>query len=280
MTMNNSSKWLGGDVCIFAMALGLAACSRLTAPEAGIALQIQQVQVLSGGDCTVPGEATSLHRSAGVLDLALPDGSAPPYYLPVAVINNLAATGDTPANEMNNITFTHFTVELSAPNVVWSDSCPATFDTPSFTFVLAPGASTGQGFNAITSSHSRCIQPYVPAEGLAIKAKIRAVGWHGGNSIESAPFVYEVTACNGCLQQGYTDPALIAYEYPYDYPLCAALTGNNPYMGDPCLPPGQDELILCCGATVTINGTPQNAAICPGLFTGSTSTGTSTSTAH
>lgn len=278
MKKNNNSKWLGGDVCLVALVLGVAACSRLTVPEAANALQINQVQVLSGGDCTIVGEPTDLHRTAGTLDLALPDGSAPPYFLPVVVTNNLASMGASKANEMNNITLQHFSVELSAPNVVWSDACPATFDTPSFTYLLEPGASTGAGFDIITPSHARCIQPTVPDEGLVVRAQIKAVGVHGGTAVESAPFVYEVVACNGCLQQGYTEPALIAYEYPYDYPLCAALTGTNPYQGDSCFAPGQDALVLCCGATVTVNGVSQNVAICPGQFTGTTSTDTSTST--
>jgi hypothetical protein len=111
--------------------------------DAYTALQIVQVQVLSGGDCTVPKAPTSIHRSSGTLDLALPDGSAPAYYLPVAVANNLDSSGSTPATEMNNLTLTHFTVELSAPNVEWPSACPATFDTLAVTDLLAPRTTAG-----------------------------------------------------------------------------------------------------------------------------------------
>jgi hypothetical protein len=260
--------------------LGLAACDRVTVPEAANALRIEQVQVISGDTCTVPGEVSDTYRPFGVLDLALPDLSAPPYYVPVVVTNNLDNFGASKAEEMNNITLQHFTVELSAPGVPWGESCPSTFDTPTITRLLEPGASTGASFNAITPAHSRCIQPYVPPEGLLVTATIRAVGRHGGNAILSAPFVFTIEACAGCLQQGYTDPALFVYAYPANYPLCAALTGTNPYVGDPCLPPGQDELILCCGITATVNGTAQDMAVCPGIFTGTTTTDTATSTTN
>jgi hypothetical protein len=280
MTRNNSRKWLGWDVSITAIALGLVACGRLLATDAFTALEIKQVQVLSGGDCTVPGEPTSSHRTSGTLDLALPnfDLSPPHYYLPVVVANNLASLGGSTAEEMNNITLTHFTVELSAPNVVWSNSCPATFDTQSFTDLIAPGGTVGASLDVITPSHSRCILPYVPAEDLVVTAKIWAKGRHGGTSIESAPFVFPIDVCKGCLQQNYTDPALVVYSYPADYPLCASLTGVNPYMGDPCLSPGQDANILCCGVSTTVNGVAQISAKCPAVFTGATSTATSTST--
>ncbi len=278
MMQHTLKKWFGWDVAIFVIVLGLVACGRFLATDAFQALQIVQVQVLTGADCTVPGTPTSSHITTGTLDLALPDGSLPPYLLPVAVANNLDAVGGTKADEMNNITLTHFTVELSAPNVAWSSSCPATFDTPTFTFVLAPGGTTGADLQAITPSHSRCILPYVPAEGLTVTAKIWAKGRHGGTTIESAPFLFPIYVCTGCLQQGYTDPALVVYRYPADYPLCASLTGTNPYTGDSCLPPGQDATILCCGVTTSVGGVSQNVAVCPGVFTGTTSTATSTDT--
>jgi hypothetical protein len=173
---------------------------------------------------------------------------------------------------------THFTVELSAANVAWSSACPSVFDTTKFSYRLVPGATTGAAFDALTPSHSRCILPYVPEEGLVVTAKIRAKGRHGGNTIESAPLVFPITVCKGCLQQGYNDPALVAYNYPANYPLCAALTGNNPYPGDSCLPPGQDAKILCCGVTTTVGGATRDVAVCPGVFTGSVSTNTTTST--
>jgi hypothetical protein len=280
MTRSNSRKWLGWDVSITAIALGLVACGRLLATDAFTALQIEQVQVLEEGDCTVPGEPTSTRRTSGTLDLALPnfDLSPPYYYLPVAVANTLASAGGSTAEEMNNITLTHFTVELSAPNVAWSGSCPATFDTQSFTNLIPPGGTVGASLYVITPSHSRCILQYVTAGYLVVTAKIWAKGRHGGTSIESAPFVFSIDVCTGCLQQGYTDPSLVIYSYPADYPLCASLTGVNPYQGAPCLPPGQDGIILCCGVSTTVGGATQNVAACPGTFTGATSTATSTAT--
>jgi hypothetical protein len=281
MMQRNSKMWLGWNLGILALALGLVACGRLNASDALTALQIVQVQKLAGSDCTVPAAATAAHRTAGTLDLALPDASAPtfilpPYYLPVLVANNLSAVGGSTAEEMNNVTLQHFTIELSAPNVAWSSACPSTFDTTTITELIRPGGTVGASFNIITPSHSRCILPYVPAERMLVTAKITAKGRHGGTSIESAPFIYTIEVCTGCLQTDYVDPSLVAYRYPADYPLCAALTGSNPYSGDACLPPGQDQTILCCGLTTTVAGVSQNVALCPGVFTGSTSTATTT----
>ena len=236
--------------------------------DAYLALQIVQAQVLSGGDCTVPKAPTSMHRSSGTLDLALPDDSVPAYYLPVAVANNLDSSVSPPATEMNNLTLTHFTVELSAPSVAWSSTCPATFDTMDLTEILSPRTTAGFSLDAITPAHARCLLPYVAAAPLVVTATIWAKGRHGGTNIPSAPFVYSIEVCAGCLQQGYSDPALAPYQYPAAPPLCSALTGLNPYAGDPCAPPGQDAQILCCSLTTTTGGSPKNVAVCPGVFSG------------
>jgi len=232
------------------------------------ALQIVQVQVLSGvsGDCAVPNAPTSIRRSSGILDLALPDGSAPAYYLPVIVANNLEPALSPATTEMNNLTISHFTVELSAPNVTWSSACPATFDTVEATAFLAPGTTAGFGINVITPAHAQCLLPHVKAAPFIVTATISAKGRHGGTGISSDPFVFPIEVCAGCLQQGYSDPALKNYEYPADIPFCSMLSGVNPYAGDPCAPPGQDAKIFCCAVTTTWGGTPQDVVECPGVF--------------
>lgn len=278
MTQNNSRKWLGWDVGMIAIALGLVACGRLTATDAYNSLQIVQVQVLSGTDCSVPGTPTSARRTAGTLDLALPDGLLRPYYLPIVVANNMDPVGGSKATEMNNITLSHFTVELSAAGVAWSSACPSKFDTQSISDFIAPGATVGQSLDVITPAHAQCILRAVSAQGLIVTAKITAKGRHGGTGIESAPFIYPVEVCAGCLQENYVDPALVVYRYPANYPLCAALSGTNPYSGDACLGPGQDATILCCGVTTTVGGASVDVAVCPGVFTGTTSTATDTAT--
>jgi len=270
-------KWLACDVGILALVLGLTACDRMLAKDAFAALQIKQVQVLEG-TCTVPAEPTSAHRSRGTLDIDLPDLRFPPYVLPVSVANNLASLGGSPAEEMNNITLTHFTIELSADGVSWDDSCPKTFDTEKFTFTIEPGGATGAHFSAITSAHSRCLYPYITAGSLTVTAKAWAKGRHGGTSIESAPFLFPIDVCKGCLQQGYAEPNLVVYSYPADYPLCNSLVGSNPYTGDSCFAPGQDKLVLCCSVETVVGNAPQSIPVCPGFFTGSTSTATDTST--
>ena len=255
--MKLQGKWFAYGVGCAAVALGVAC-----ATDAYTALEIQQVQVLSGDDCVVPGTPTSTRRFAGTLDLALPDGSAPPYYLPIVIVNNLASSGGSAAEEMNNITLQHFTVELSAPGVSWNDTCPATFDTQNITDTIPPGGSSGMGLYIIQPAHSRCLQSQVPEQGVTVTAKITAIGRHGGTGIKSAPFTFPVNACWGCLQDSYTTPALVAYRYPATTPQCGSLVGSNPYMGDLCFAPGQDTPIFCCA----IN----DVALCPGVFTGTT----------
>ena len=276
--MSRQRKWVACGIGFAAIACGLVACKSMLATDAYNDLQIKQVQVLSGGDCTVPGTPTALMRHKGVLDLALPDGSTPPYYLPVVVLNNLSSVGGSTADEMNNIDLQHFEINLSAPGVNW-DGCPPTkFSTEDFTDRIAPGGSVGESFNVLTAAHSQCLQPQVPPEELVVTASIKAIGRHGGTSIESAPFLYTIVLCRGCLQTGYTDPALVTYQYDADYPACASLLGSNPYPGDPCLPPGQDKMIFCCGSTRVVDKVAQNVVLCPGVFTGTTATSTSTST--
>jgi hypothetical protein len=273
--MNHQGKWFACVVGCAAVALGVAC-----ATDAFTALQIKQVQVLSAGDCSVPGTATALFRDHGILDLALPDGSTPPYYLPVLVANTLASSGASAAEEMNNITLHHFDIELSAPGVTWNASCPATFSTQELTDTIAPGGAVGASMDIITAAHSQCLQSQIPRQGLAVTAKIKAEGRHGGTGIESAPFVFTVDVCAGCLQTDYTDSTLAAYRYPANVPMCASFAGSpNPYMGDACLPNGQDKTIFCCGITETIGGKAQAVALCPGVFpAASTATATSTST--
>ena len=276
--MKLQGKWFAYGVGCAAVALGVAC-----ATDAYTALEIQQVQVLSGGDCSVPGTPTSTRRFGGTLDLALPDGSTPPYYLPILVVNNLASSGGSAAEEMNDITLQHFTVELSAPGVSWSDSCPPTFDTEDLTDSIPPGGSSGIGVYIIRPVHSQCLQAQVPEQGVTVTAKIKAIGRHGGTGIKSAPFTFPVNVCRGCLQDSYTEAALISSRYPAITPMCASLVGPNPHTGAPCMPAGQDAPIFCCAVTQTVGTTTQgttteDVAVCPGTFTGTTSTSTSTST--
>src|ERR1700690_325980 len=133
--MNHRRAWFGYGTGCAAIAFGIFAC----ATDAYTALQIAQVQVLSGSDCSVPATKTTVQRIGGTLDLDLPDGSSPPYFLPLLIVNNLASAGGSAADEMNNITLQKFTVELSAPGVSWGAACPATFETPPITVLIPPG---------------------------------------------------------------------------------------------------------------------------------------------
>jgi hypothetical protein len=276
-------KWMGRGIICVALGLGLFACGRFLATDAYNALQIVQVQVLPTGDCTVPGTATPATQSKGILDVYLPDGSYPPYLLPLLVANNLDSVGGTKATEMNNITLTHFTIQLSAPGMTWGSSCPAEFDSEPFTSTLAPGGLLGVGVQIITSSHAQCLlmaldpQPKTDQgpRDVFVTATIFAKGHHGGTDIISAPFVYGVDVCTGCLQTGYSDASLVQYDYPAGYPACAALTGTNPYPGNQCFAHGQDQTILCCGLT---NSSGRAVAVCPATPMGSTSTATNTNT--
>jgi hypothetical protein len=278
--MNHQSKWFGYGMGCAAIAFGFVACGRFLATDAFDALQITQVQVLSGSECSVPSSPTALRRTGGILDLDLPDGSLPAYYLPVVVTNNLSSLGTSKAEEMNNIALHHFTVELSAPGVSWdSTTCPSTFNTQEITDLIAPGGSVGEGMSIIMPAHAQCLRGQVPPAHLPVTAKVKAVGRHGGIDIESAEFTYTVDVCMGCLQTDYVDPALVPYEYPADTPMCAAFAGSaNPYVGGACLPPGQDKTIFCCAVSQTVGGKAQVIAQCPGLFPTATATSTATST--
>jgi len=254
----------------------------MDATNAYTALQIVQVQVLSESDCTISRSKTTLTRDRGTLDIDLPRSSAGlfshsySFKLPLLVANNLESVGGSKATDLNNITVTHFSVELSAPGVVWSDSCPARFDTYSFTRLLEPGASLGTSVTIITPYHAPCLYPTVAQQRdsrLMLSATIWAKGVHGGTSIKSAPFLFSVEVCAGCLQV-YNDPNYAQYNHP-KYPYCAALTGSNPYQGDRCSDPGQDKTILCCGVPQS-DGTVN--VLCPAVFTGLPASGGSTGT--
>jgi len=278
VTANGLGRRLGRRLA-FGTAVGLIAvgslsCGSWKADDALTALQIVQVQSITGGDsgCVVSGTASTTFRTEGTLDVYLPDNSYPPYVLPMLIANNLDTVGGSKSTEMNNITLTHFTVTLSAPGMTWPDDvCPATFDTEQITISLAPNATAGYATSIIRSQHSACLlaalnpQPNQPPQHVLVTAKIVAKGRHGGTTIESAPFVFEVDVCTGCLQDGYTDPQLVIYRYPAGYPACDALTGDNPYPGDPCLAPGQDAPILCCGYVDAVGSA---RAVCPAVPTG------------
>jgi hypothetical protein len=272
--------------CLLATGLDLLSCQSWKAEEAANSLQIVQTQAISGTppNCVVSATASTSYQTKGTLDVFLPDNSFPPYLLPLLIMNNMDSVGGTKGTEMNNITLTHFTVTLSAPGMTWSDSCPATFDSDPFTVPLLPGASTGYGVYIIRQQHSICLaaalDPQPSDENprhILVTAKVKAKGVHGGTTIESAPFTYVVDVCTGCLQDSYSDPALMIYNYNAGYPACAALTAN-PYPGLACLPPGQDAPILCCGY---VDAKGEKRAICPAVpaaKTTSTNTSTATST--
>ncbi len=282
---NPRGKWVRRGVIYSAALLGLLACGRFLATDANNALQIVQVQELAA-DCTIPGTPTTATHYTGTLDVYLPDQSYPAYVLPLLIANNLDSVGGSKATEMNNITLKGFTVKLSAPDMTWGDSCPSQFNSIPFTAVIAPQGFVPHGVQIIQPSHAQCLllalnpQPTdsAPRHKL-VTATILADGRHGGTDIDSASFVYTVDVCTGCLQSEYTDPSVVQYRYPAGYPACAALTGTNPYPGDPahCVDPGQDNEILCCGIT---NASGRAVGVCPATPTGSTSTATTnTSTA-
>jgi hypothetical protein len=264
--------------------LTVLSCGSWKATDAYDSLQIVQMQAITGDgtNCVVSGTASASSRQSGTLDVYLPDNSYPPYLLALLIANNLDSVGGTKATEMNNITLTHFSIALSAPGMAWPASCPPNFDSDPFSVLLAPGAATGYAVPIIRHQHSQCLLAALAPQPtdqeprhILVTASIVAKGSHGGTKIESAPFVYTVDVCTGCLQNTYKEASLVRYRYPAGYPACNALSGTNPYQGDICLPPGQDVPILCCGLT---DASGNQRAVCPAVILPSTATNTSTDT--
>jgi hypothetical protein len=102
-----------------------------------------------------------------------------------------------------------------------------------------------------------------------VTAKVWAKGRHGGTDIKSAPFVFPVDVCTGCLQMSYSSGNLAAYRYPADTPFCEHAWGDaSNYQGDGCFYPGQDKPIFCCAITSTINDVATDVILCPGQPSG------------
>jgi len=230
------------------MASTLASCDGIWAKDAYTALQIKQAQSLAD-DCVIPGEPTSTYKPDGMLDVALPDGVARPYKLPLSILNAMAAVGKNLAEEMNNVTLESFTVELSgdwynnagvAASISWSDLCPQRFDYPMGTLRMDPGQFLGVRIDAMQSGHAACLRQ-LPLYYAEVTAKITAKGRHGGSSIQSAPFKFVIKVCKGCLQTDYTNPEIASLNGAL--PQCASLV-TNPYLGGCFI--GQDKPILCC----------------------------------
>jgi len=229
------------------VALGVA-CATDASPR----LQIKASAVLSAGDCSVPGTATTLFRDHGILDLALPDGSTPPTTFR-ACRQHLGFLGGSAAEEMNNITLHHFDIALSAR------VSPGTIRVlhhqhGGSSVTIAPVAQLARRW----IHHSR------PLSVSAVADSLSRPGGHGEDHGERPPrrdgnqkraLRFTVDVCAGCLQADYADPALAPYRYPANVPMCASFAGSpNPYMGDACLPHGQDKTIFCCGITENIGG--------------------------
>ena len=93
---------------------------------------------------------------------------------------------------------------------------------------------------------------------LTVTAKITAKGRHGGTGIDSAPFIYTVDVCNGCLQTDYSDPTLVPYRYPADVShVCVSVGNRIPTPETRVCRPARTQTIFCCGITETVGGASQ-----------------------
>jgi hypothetical protein len=252
-------------------ALGMASCDGIWAKDAYTALQIAQAQVLKKGECTaVPAEPTSLYQSAGILDIAVPDGSTRPYQLGLSIFNAMESAGKTPAEEMNNITLESFVVELAGDwydssgvpaSITWDEVCPQKFEYPVGTVRLSPGGYAGTLIEAMRAGHTYCLQRLSQLYQADITATIKAKGRHGGTSIVSAPFKFRIQACRGCLQTEYREAMLASLNGALIQ--CDELETANDYP-DGCFL-GQDTTFLCC-STTSSNPAPSEV-LCPAIST-------------
>jgi hypothetical protein len=252
-------------------ALGMASCDGIWAKDAYTALQIKQAQVLKEGECTVPAEPTSLYQSAGILDIAVPDGSTRPYQLGLSIFNAMESAGIAPAEEMNNITLESFVVELAGDwydssgvpaAIPWDDVCPQKFEYPVGTVRLSPGGYAGTLIEPLREGHTYCLQRLSQLYQADITATIKAKGRHGGTSIVSAPFKYRIEACKGCLQTGYDEEQLATLNGALIQ--CETIESvNDKYRGGCYL--GQDRMFLCC-STTSSNPAPSEV-LCPAIST-------------
>ena len=259
--------------------LSLAACVVDDGPTGLLIVQDQWLAPGTGADaCTVPASATPARRVEGVLDVALLDqGYHTPHYLFYPLVQNLlgplsglAGTGaGAPVEEMHNINMKSFHVKLEVAasaetSIAWDPGCPGEFDVPAETSQVPPGGSLSEVVEIIRSCNAAPLYEYLqvqPSTALTVTATIRAKGHLGSANISSPPFTFPVRACYGCLQTGYSNPAL-------DFPAVAKCSDlpANPYTGDPCNP-AQDQQVLCCALDYDAQGNA-TALQCPAIPTG------------
>jgi hypothetical protein len=64
---------------------------------------------------------------------------------------------------------------------------------------LMPGGTLGAGFTIIDASQLEILAPLVAGRDIEVVARVVVYGDVEGDTVESKPFDYPVTICNGCL---------------------------------------------------------------------------------
>jgi hypothetical protein len=215
--------------------------------------EILNDQIPTPGTCTVPVDPTA-YSGQGLLDVSIVRSDFRTAYFVFPLIeNNLPRpTGTLDANQ---IQITGFDVDITTVGTV-SDSVAAVFASSAATPYLhyqttwSGGISSGGGqLSALVEAFPVPLAQQLMAAGnldtsssLTVNLKVQALGTtNTGRSMQSDPFNFPISVCNGCLATNL-GPC----------PLSAA----PPNLGNACNA-AQDQSVDCC----TDNG----ALICPAV---------------
>ncbi|HEY7375921.1 MAG TPA: hypothetical protein VIF57_27425 [Polyangia bacterium] len=248
-----------GWASLIVLAGGLAACGRVPGQ-----FEILQNQAPQGG-CAITTDRMT-YRGEGTIDLSLVSpGAETAYFMFPLVINNLpGSTGGEP--DGNEIDVHSFAVDIGTtrqsylpPNVQMLfdhlNEMPGSHDYALLHYSLpwAVTISSGGGLaatlvNAFPVELAQRVLATgdigVSASSMTVNARVRVFGTTNTQDMESDPFDFPISVCNGCLVHSL---------------LPCPVTSAPTFGGNACNL-SQDNLVDCC----SLNG----ALVCPPIVSG------------